>query len=603
MQLGDRLYATRTGGESWREITPPDLGQQVIWAVHFLDPQRGWLLLAEAEEAGEPLYTLARTEDGGSTWRRTRLPLFSPGELDAYALAAHLYFVDSSAGWLVFRRATGANFDMGALFRTTDGGESWIRLRIPIGDAVYFATRDLGWVAGGAAGDELYRTRDGGATWERADVRGAPASGRRAYRLPRFEGARQGRLPVVLSEGESSRVLFYDTGDGGDTWQLAREVPLDEALPAGAPLPLSLIDTTRWSMVLPADGRMLGPEQGGGLSSTPSYDHLSAGIVALDMVTTQIGWARYAEGSCASSAEGLRCTQEARLLRTEDGGRTWVALSLPAGVQESATASALPYDETGGAGTDLTQTIVGQAFDSCTLPSVSQMRNWMINSPYRVWNLYIGGSSRANCGTLTAAHIAQLAQQGWRLIPTWVGPQAACTTFSTRMSDNPATAYAQGVSEADAAIAVASSLGLTRPDGTGTMIYYDLEAYDVTNQVCRDAAKSFIAGWSAQLRARNHKAGVYGSACSSALADFATNPVAPDGVWIAAWIKPYEYRPEATVWNVACLANSLWPSQQRLRQYSGGHDETWGGLTLNIDSNVLDGIVAALNPPYVAYRS
>jgi len=610
--LGNSLYATHTGGESWEEITPPDLGQRGIWAAHFLDPRQGWLLLAQAGEAGEPSFVLAVTTDGGISWRGVPLPLFAQGDLDARVASAHLFFVDGDTGWLVFRRATSANFDVGVLFRTTDGGETWTRLAIPIGDPVYFSTTNLGWVAGGAAGDEFYRTRDGGSTWERQDVPDAAAVGRRAYGLPRFEGARRGQLPLVLSKGERSEVLFYATDDGGDSWRLAQVVPLDEELPAGSPLPLSLLDATRWSLVLPAKGRVLSQDQGGEVHSTTSYDRGAAGIVALDMAAKdmaakdmaakpgdsgQVGWARYAAGDCAITADGPRCTQETRLLRTEDGGRTWSILSLPTKGVEPAAARAQAAAELAGASTDLTQAIVGQAFDSCTLPSVSQMRNWFLNSPYRTWNLYIGGSSMANCGTLTAAHIAQLAQQGWRLIPTWVGPQAACTTFSTRMSADPATAYAQGVAEANAATDVAASLGLTRPDGTGTMIYYDLEAYDTTNQPCRDAARSFIAGWSAQLRARGIKSGVYGSACSSALADFQNLPAAPDGVWIAVWTKPYEYRPEATVWNLACLANSLWANHQRLRQYSGGHDETWGGLTLNIDSNVLDGIVVALNPP------
>jgi hypothetical protein len=35
-------------------------------------------------------------------------------------------------------------------------------------------------------------------------------------------------------------------------------------------------------------------------------------------------------------------------------------------------------------------------------------------------------------------------------------------------------------------------------------------------------------------------------------------------------------------------------SGQRLRQYAGGHNETWGATTINIDSNVLDGRVANL---------
>lgn len=32
-----------------------------------------------------------------------------------------------------------------------------------------------------------------------------------------------------------------------------------------------------------------------------------------------------------------------------------------------------------------------------------------------------------------------------------------------------------------------------------------------------------------------------------------------------------------------------------IRQYTGGHNETWGGLTLNIDSDVSEGVVASLH--------
>ena len=48
---------------------------------------------------------------------------------------------------------------------------------------------------------------------------------------------------------------------------------------------------------------------------------------------------------------------------------------------------------------------------------------------------------------------------------------------------------------------------------------------------------------------------------------------------------------------LACVDNGLWNQSQRIRQYTGGHDETWGGATLAIDSNVLAGPVADLRPP------
>ena len=49
----------------------------------------------------------------------------------------------------------------------------------------------------------------------------------------------------------------------------------------------------------------------------------------------------------------------------------------------------------------------GHGFDACkndgSLPDLADMHNWYNNGPYGVWNLYIGGSSRAACGALTRA--------------------------------------------------------------------------------------------------------------------------------------------------------------------------------------------------------
>jgi hypothetical protein len=42
------------------------------------------------------------------------------------------------------------------------------------------------------------------------------------------------------------------------------------------------------------------------------------------------------------------------------------------------------------------------------------------------------------------------------------------------------------------------------------------------------------------------------------------------------------------------LEDSYWNDHQRLKQYAGGHRETWGGVELVIDSNVLDGHITSL---------
>ncbi|RME51722.1 MAG: DUF1906 domain-containing protein, partial [Deltaproteobacteria bacterium] len=304
-------------------------------------------------------------------------------------------------------------------------------------------------------------------------------------------------------------------------------------------------------------------------------------IVTLDMVTLEIGWAVAFDGAPF-------------LLATTDGGNSWRRVSLPqsgAEHRETPVRGEVPpppqlQESTGGM-----VTMSGQGFDTCEVPTLGQLQNWIANSPYRAVNLYIGGSARA-CSNhaLSADFLRQAGEQGWKFIPTWVGPQAACSGYGSRMSYDPSTAYAQGRTEAENAANVAADLGLSP-----SVIYYDLEAYDTGNTSCRNAAASFISGWTSRLHERGFRAGAYGSGCSSALSDYATIANVPDDVWIAHWIYS-SYTSSATVWDAGCVSNTLWSNHQRIRQYAGGHNEAWGGVTLNIDCNVIDGTVGTSEP-------
>jgi photosystem II stability/assembly factor-like uncharacterized protein len=232
------------------------------------------------------------------------------------------------------------------------------------------------------------------------------------------------------------------------------------------------------------------------------------------------------------------------------------------------------------------------AFDKCALPTIDQMANWWATSPYKVHNLYLGGIS-FGCpnNPLNPFWLQEVAKQGWSFILTWVGPQAPCSNYVYRMSSNATTAYQEGRAEATAAAAIARELGFLG----GKVIYYDLESYSGASASCRATAAAFIRGWTERLHELGSLAGAYGSPCTSYIADWAANVPPPDDVWIAHWIQPYEYNPNITVWSTACSLNSsLWSNHQRLRQYTGGHWETWGGLSLIIDSNALDGAVTAL---------
>lgn len=254
----------------------------------------------------------------------------------------------------------------------------------------------------------------------------------------------------------------------------------------------------------------------------------------------------------------------------------------------------------------------GHGFDACSLPSAEKMQAWMDGSPYRVVNLYGGPFHACPEGQATLERVQELRQQGWKFIPTWVGPQSQCwganqdgptaraavslykTNARPRINNDPALAYTQGISEADMAIEWAAYLGLTEQDWSNTVLYYDLEYFSASNAECVSAAQSFISGWSKRVQERGNVAGLYTNACN--IPNYANSTPPLQAVWIARFLLPYQYRPDASVWNMPCIADAAWSNHQRIVQYSGGHAESWNGITLTVDSNVLDGIVALGNP-------
>jgi hypothetical protein len=150
------------------------------------------------------------------------------------------------------------------------------------------------------------------------------------------------------------------------------------------------------------------------------------------------------------------------------------------------------------------------------------------------------------------------------------------------------------VSEANAAIAMARSLGMAYGDFSGSIVYYDMENYNENDYACRTAVNWFLTGWAAQLQYLRSKAGAYGGAYDiSASWASLTPPV--DAVWIAHWTRTY-YSAGESVWD-SIVPDQLWNNHQRAKQYAGGHFETWGSNTLNIDSDVIDGPVASVVVP------
>jgi hypothetical protein len=228
----------------------------------------------------------------------------------------------------------------------------------------------------------------------------------------------------------------------------------------------------------------------------------------------------------------------------------------------------------------------GKGFDTCAAPSSYTMQKWWTSTPWSFIGVYIGGNSRA-CSqpNLTASWMNTTNSQGWRYELIWVGPQAPCTTFANRISYDTATAYNQGKAESTKSYNALINLGFTN-GAAGTPTVYDMEGYP-NNSSCRAAVKAFMQGWVDQHAvAPAQVAGTYGSTCGSFLDDLAymTRPV--NFIVGAAW----DGNVSTSV--MSCIGGTHWTNHHRIKQYRGDHNETWGGVTLNIDSQCANGPLA-----------
>jgi hypothetical protein len=258
------------------------------------------------------------------------------------------------------------------------------------------------------------------------------------------------------------------------------------------------------------------------------------------------------------------------------------AILVDSGAQMRARAQASAGVGTPESGTAGGEDFTGLGFDACAAPSSRAMAAWA-TSPYRAIGVYVGGANRA-CSqpNLTATWVGEQVAAGWHLIPTYVGLQAPTSSCGScaKLSSNTSKAIAQGTEAGSDAVAKAQSAGI----GPGSPIYFDMEAYTRTSSATA-ATLAFLSAWTVRLHSLGYTSGAYSSS-SSGIADLGraigSAYTLPDDIWTANWngahntLDPY-------------LPSSAWVSHQRIHQYHGGHNETYGLTTINIDNDYVDG--------------
>jgi hypothetical protein len=224
-----------------------------------------------------------------------------------------------------------------------------------------------------------------------------------------------------------------------------------------------------------------------------------------------------------------------------------------------------------------------KGMDTCTAPSLRAMRAW--HHAFKAAAIYLGGPEAAcGWGNLSAAWIRASVRMGWAMIPAYVGPQAPCTRFRTRIRAG--RAEWQGRTSARNAIRLAQLLGMHR----GAVLYDDMEAYRPHHGRCSRPVVAFLDGWTRELHARGYRSGVYSSAAAAArdlgrYRHVYGHPVArPNSLWFALWDGRRNLRGTPYV-------RRTWWHAHRIKQYKGARHRRIGGIRLSFDSDLVDGAV------------
>jgi kumamolisin len=206
-----RMMKTTDGGATWAawDMRP---WASILIDTYFTTPDRGWVVGGKTDD---PVPTrdnvqavVLFTEDGGRKWvnrAAALLPLLPKGEW-----GWKIQFLNDRVGFVSLE-----NFTAGAVLKTTDGGQTWVR--IPVTDpqqnanleGVGFVDEDHGWVGGWGDKDfqrlSTSETTDGGRTWRDANVVGKALNRFRFFGDPVTVGYASGQTVYKYTSQPAAR--------------------------------------------------------------------------------------------------------------------------------------------------------------------------------------------------------------------------------------------------------------------------------------------------------------------------------------------------------------------------------------------------------------
>jgi len=331
---GAVLAKTTDGGRSWIRLPVP---LDYVTALRFIDERVGWVggfgdghatqvNCTQPAPSEIPACTagVLRSEDGGKTWVKTlAVPMHGGGGDSVRQIQA----IDGQRAWALTLDQAACNYPCQYdLQRTTDGGSSWTVLLSGQIAAIRFASAARGWVTleddASLGTVEVRETSDGGVTW-RTGLRTTSslavgldaASIDRAWVLTRNGG--------YCTSSNCSKYALFRTDDGGVTWQDLGN-PKDSACSGGHLAgPLFASPGRGWlGLDLGAGGANVGP---GGLLR--SEDGGRSWVCATTPPNTSLLSAADS-GHLWAAGEEDRSTQAYGLYSSDNAGASWRAVDL-----------------------------------------------------------------------------------------------------------------------------------------------------------------------------------------------------------------------------------------------------------------------------------
>ena len=165
-----KVYRTNDGGKTWSLVDLKAVGK--ISSIHFTNENSGW-----AAEAAGRIFT---TNDKGSTWKVTSSVRFANC---VYAISDRTCYAGNNMA------PSSKADDKATIYRTDDGGESWVDLKFPesmIIEKIIFNTSSRGCALSDigaynnytdntvAGASKLIYTDDAGKTWKKVNTSDVP---------------------------------------------------------------------------------------------------------------------------------------------------------------------------------------------------------------------------------------------------------------------------------------------------------------------------------------------------------------------------------------------------------------------------------------------